>query len=99
AVDLHRSAGQPEHGERNGSEREMIVEHHAEEARYQYLVGERCGRQHENRQIIATVNLGNGLQNACPLMEPRWGRALSNSRNARTPKWTQLPNNSLKCPQ
>jgi hypothetical protein len=48
----------------------MMMEHNAEEARYQDLVGKRRGRQHKNCQIVATVNLGYGLQDAALLVEP-----------------------------
>ena len=61
-VDLHRAAGQPEHRERNRGERKMIIQHDAEEARYQDLVGQRGGGQDENCEIMATVNPGYGSQ-------------------------------------
>jgi hypothetical protein len=36
---LHRASGHAEHGKRNRAKREMLVQHHAEKAGYQYLIG------------------------------------------------------------
>ena len=65
-VDLHRAAGQPEHRQRNRREREMVIQHHAEEARDQDLVGQRDRSQYENRKIMAAGNSREGLQNRAP---------------------------------
>ncbi len=43
------------------------MQHNAEEARYQDLIGKRRERQHKDCQIIATGNLGYGLQYAALL--------------------------------
>jgi hypothetical protein len=67
----------------------MMMEHNAEEARYQDLVGKRRGRQHKDCQIIATGNLGYGLQYAAPLSGALMGSigcALTNSRYTRSPE-------------
>ena len=61
-VDLHRAARQPEHGKRNGRKRKMIIQHHAEETRDQYLVEQRGEGQYEDREIIAAWNSGECLQ-------------------------------------
>ena len=53
AVDLHRAAGQPEHRQRNRREREMIIQHDAEEASDQDLVGQRGGGQYEDCEVMA----------------------------------------------
>ena len=62
AVDLHRAARQSEHGKRDRGECEMIIQHDAEEAGDQYLVGQRGAGQHENCQIMAAENSGRCLQ-------------------------------------
>ena len=61
-VDLHRAAGQPEHRQRNRGKCKMVIQHHAEEARDQDLVGQRGGGQHENREIMAAWNSGKGCK-------------------------------------
>ena len=62
AVHLHRTARQPEHGQRDGGEGKMIIKHDAEETGDQDLVGQRGAGQHENREIIAAWNPGGWLQ-------------------------------------
>jgi hypothetical protein len=44
----------------------MIIQHDAEEARYQDLKGECCGSQYKDRKIIAAWNAGNCPQDICP---------------------------------
>jgi hypothetical protein len=52
-VDLHRAARQAEHGQRNGGEGEVVIQHHAEEARDQDLERQGGASQHENRKVVA----------------------------------------------
>ena len=81
AVHLHRPARQPEHGERNRSEGEVVIQHHAEEARDQDLVGKRGRRQHEDRDVVTALNVRAALQDAAP--EKNLPDAPCPSRNAR----------------
>ena len=65
-VNLHRAAGQSEHRQRNRRERKMVIQHYAEEARDQDLVGQRDRCQYENRKIVPACNSREGLQNSAP---------------------------------
>ena len=48
AVDLHRAAGQAKHRQRNGDEGKVIIEHDAEEAGDEDLIGQSRRRQQED---------------------------------------------------
>ncbi len=48
AIDLHRAAGQAEHRQRNGDEGKVIIEHDAEEAGDEDLIGQSSRRQQED---------------------------------------------------
>jgi hypothetical protein len=57
----------------------MVIQHDAEEARYQDLVGQRGGGQYENCKIMAAQNSGKYLQDNA-LKEDRPVRAIPSFR-------------------
>ena len=95
-VDLHRPARKSEHRQRNGGKCKMVIQHDAEEARDQDLVGQRGGGQYKNREIMAAEILGNACKTLSSRSSPE--RSLPGASvpsPARAPRCRQIDRKSL----
>ena len=64
-VHRHGAGGEAEHGQRDRCEREVIEEHHAEEAGDQDLIGEYRAGDREDAEIVPSLNRRREAGRAC----------------------------------